>query len=727
MATETQTRKILIKIDSSGGEGTLKKLSNQFASFTKEAKNMGASVKSAAGSLSFFQNALSFTIAGIGVRELVQAADAFQLLRDRITVFVGSQQEVDAVLKDLATSASFTKTSVEALATSYNRIAFATQDLGISSDAILGITTALQQTFRLSGATIAEATAATIQLSQGLASGQLRGQELRSVLEQNAVIGGILADKLGVTRGQLIKFAETGRITSEVMISALADNFDVLNEKASKLQITIGQAVTIALDKFKIKVDEINREFGISKGIVKGIELLVNNLDLLSAALAGVAVIGFGKLIGALKALSALVIANPYTAAFTAIVVGVTYLYQNWERATLYMSKAWLSFRELFIKGVIFVQDKLFGIDEFLRKLTGQKSITKEDFLKNDKEALAEVGKELEAVDKKLSSFSKKTDISSEAIQRQKDGLIEAKNALAALGSAAPKTLADINKELAFGVITLQEYEEAVDKIQISKLNKDFAEGKIALDNYYSSLIKIEEKFRPDGALFVGTNNYIKQAGTLSQNVADAITKTFSRLEDTLVEFTKKGRFEFSKMARAILEDINRIIIRATIVRPLAEAILNFAVSPSAGSAQSSVPAGATDLQGQTAGYAANGAYFDSTRAKFFASGGVVDSPTIFQYGTRKIGILGEAGPEAILPLRRTPSGDLGVAGGSGSNVQVNIINNASAEVQTEERVNEDGSRVLDVVIVQKVKDAMSRGQFDRVLNQNFGLNRRGG
>ena len=74
--------------------------------------------------------------------------------------------------------------------------------------------------------------------------------------------------------------------------------------------------------------------------------------------------------------------------------------------------------------------------------------------------------------------------------------------------------------------------------------------------------------------------------------------------------------------------------------------------------------------------FAAKGAYFAGGVAKF-AMGGIVDKPTMFAYangGTGRFGLMGEAGPEAIMPLKRGPDGKLGVqASGSIGNIIVNV------------------------------------------------------
>ena len=89
---------------------------------------------------------------------------------------------------------------------------------------------------------------------------------------------------------------------------------------------------------------------------------------------------------------------------------------------------------------------------------------------------------------------------------------------------------------------------------------------------------------------------------------------------------------------------------------------------------QQYVAKGAADWAGNAivSLFSANGNAFGSGGVKMFANGGVVDSPTLFNYsgGT---GVMGEAGPEAILPLKRNSQGKLGVeVSGNSQSVVVN-------------------------------------------------------
>ena len=90
-----------------------------------------------------------------------------------------------------------------------------------------------------------------------------------------------------------------------------------------------------------------------------------------------------------------------------------------------------------------------------------------------------------------------------------------------------------------------------------------------------------------------------------------------------------------------------------------------------------------------------------------FATGGVVGSPTMF--GTRSgLGLMGEAGPEAIMPLKRGSDGSLGVKadGIGGANVVVNVINNSNAKASVNQRQTSQGTEI-DVIIDQLVADKL--------------------
>ena len=99
---------------------------------------------------------------------------------------------------------------------------------------------------------------------------------------------------------------------------------------------------------------------------------------------------------------------------------------------------------------------------------------------------------------------------------------------------------------------------------------------------------------------------------------------------------------------------------------------------------------------------AANGGVF---------SNGIYSSPTLFAFAKGgKFGVMGEAGPEAVMPLTRGPDGSLGVRadGGSAAPVVVNVINNSDAQARTERRQTSQGTEI-DVIIDQMVAEKMNQ------------------
>jgi hypothetical protein len=129
----------------------------------------------------------------------------------------------------------------------------------------------------------------------------------------------------------------------------------------------------------------------------------------------------------------------------------------------------------------------------------------------------------------------------------------------------------------------------------------------------------------------------------------------------------------------------------------------------------------------QSAARNAHGNIFGETGIQAFARGGsftnqIVSEPTLFKFA-RGTGLMGEAGPEAVMPLKRMANGDLGIRSeGGGANVTVNIINNSGAEVKQEEYEDGDGNKQIDVIIGDLVNSHLGSGKADRVLSGRYGL-----
>jgi len=109
----------------------------------------------------------------------------------------------------------------------------------------------------------------------------------------------------------------------------------------------------------------------------------------------------------------------------------------------------------------------------------------------------------------------------------------------------------------------------------------------------------------------------------------------------------------------------------------------------------------------------ANGNVYDQSGFVPFAKGGVVDKPTLFPFA-KGIGLMGEAGPEAIMPLRRGPSGRLGVeaAGGGVGNVVVNVDASGTAVQGDSNQADQLGKAIGAAVQAELLKQKRPGGML---------------
>jgi lambda family phage tail tape measure protein len=160
-------------------------------------------------------------------------------------------------------------------------------------------------------------------------------------------------------------------------------------------------------------------------------------------------------------------------------------------------------------------------------------------------------------------------------------------------------------------------------------------------------------------------DDYANEATNAAKNIETAIKNSFGSMEDALVSFVTKGKLDFSSFVDSIIADMARAAVRQNITGPLAGML------------------GGLDLGGLFS-LNAHGAVYSAPSLSAH-SNSIVDSPTVFPFA-KGIGLMGEAGAEAIMPLTRTSGGDLGVkadlsgAGGPQS-VEVRVYNEGQQQV----------------------------------------------
>lgn len=766
MAAPTQTRRIIISVDSKGASG-LKDLADKLGGINKNTKDLAKGFGALGAATTTF-------LGGMSVRELAGFSDEIQNLNNRLLSMSGSQIEASRTLAALVSISRETNQSLAGIAESYLRMSGAIKDVGVNQAVLLDVTKTISNTFRLSGASTTEAANATIQLGQAFSLGVLRGQDLRSVMSQNLVLTRLLRKEFG---NDLLKQAEKGLITVPKLFEVLNKNMKSVNDQAKLMSATFEQSTTKAVDAFKLKVFELNDALGLSSKFAAGVQWVTVNMGSLATVMA---VVAFGTLPALAKGLytvaGAFGVLNPWVLALTVGLLAVTAAFGESfqiDELVVQMKSGFAQIQAIFERTLASIQDGRAKLAELIRGESEYSKGFKESaanlrqsakdhevhaqalwleyeanqaLLKTQKNNAATSKEWADAMAKLNNSFNKdKTpEQMLEALNKQfiagkisvtayNEAILdfnmdkalyqfkEGKKDLGQLNDMLRKVeLFKLNRDLKDGIITLQEYGDAVRNLQLRNLKEDLEAGRISLEEFNMKLASVSNSFSAGGAFRTGLQEYLTSIGTTTQQVAGLIKNAFMELENVFVDFIKNGKFEFAKFTQAILDDLTRIIIRAAIIQPLAQGILSGFSSTASAS-----PSGATGGGGgQYAVPNAMGNIYDGGLKKF-AGGGVVNSPTMFGYGGGKAGLMGEAGPEAILPLTRGAGGALGVTA-SVTPVTVNIINNNGSEVEAQETTGPNGERTIEILIQNKVRDGIASGKYDKVMKQSYGIGRRG-
>lgn len=229
--------------------------------------------------------------AAISIRQIVTYADTWTDLRSRVDLASGSQERGAAVMERLNQMARRTYSSLEQTTESYLANNTALRDLGMTTRESLDFTEALNNALVVSGARQQRAEQISNALSQAMALGQLRGQQLNTVIQNGGRVAELLAAELGVTGNELRGLGAQGRITGDVIRRALVGNLELLREEADNMPETIGDAFTLMGNAALTLVGTFDTLLGASGGVAQGIIFLADNLQ--QVASYGIALAGF--------------------------------------------------------------------------------------------------------------------------------------------------------------------------------------------------------------------------------------------------------------------------------------------------------------------------------------------------------------------------------------------------------------------------------------------------
>jgi len=239
-------------------------------------------------------------MAALSVQQVANYADAWTTLNNKLANAVRPQEQLIDVTSRVFEITQQTRSSLDATATLYARLERGTREYNTSAEDLAKLTTIINQGFVVSGATAQEAENAIIQLSQGIASGVLRGEEFNSVSEQGSRLMVALAQSLGVGIGELRAMAAEGKLTTDVVVNGLLSQGDEIGKEFANTVTTISQAMQTAGNNITKFFGENSTVKSFVSTFNSSVISVSENIEGLSAILASAAVLMGGRYAGAL-------------------------------------------------------------------------------------------------------------------------------------------------------------------------------------------------------------------------------------------------------------------------------------------------------------------------------------------------------------------------------------------------------------------------------------------
>jgi len=216
---------------------------------------------------------------GVAVKGINKAADSLTNLENRIALVTGRGKELDGTMNRLFQISKKTRGDIEGSADTFNRFGIALKGTGKSSEDLLKAVTSVNKAVAISGSSAESARGALVQLGQGLAAGQLRGEELNSVLEAAPRLAQAIADEMEVPLGAIRAIAQEGKLTTELVFNALINQAEALDAEFKTMQGTSEQAFGVMTDQISRVVAEISKGLGVTAAFTDRFNQISDSLE----------------------------------------------------------------------------------------------------------------------------------------------------------------------------------------------------------------------------------------------------------------------------------------------------------------------------------------------------------------------------------------------------------------------------------------------------------------
>lgn len=341
----------------------------------EEVENQTRRTGGAAESMkSKFMHAAAAVGAALSIKNIIGLADAMTQTEARLNLITGDLEKTAALQDQIMASANRSRASYQSTADAVAKMGIMAKDAFNNTDELVAFTELINKQFTIAGASVAGQEAAMMQLTQAMASGVLRGEELNSIFEQAPTIIQTIADHLGVSVGEIRAMAAEGQITAQVVKEAMLGSAKEINDQFNDMPYTFAQVWTmmqnILLEAFGPLIQVIGA----------GAQWIYENWAAIEPVLVGVAtavaILTAAYLVHtaatwlqveANRALIISLLSNPilWIAVAIGILVGMIYkwiqsvggLRNAWNLCTLALIVGWNTVKLAFFVGVYWVMD----------------------------------------------------------------------------------------------------------------------------------------------------------------------------------------------------------------------------------------------------------------------------------------------------------------------------------------------------------------------------------
>jgi tape measure domain-containing protein len=233
------------------------------AAIREQMQEVAKSTESSASSVASVLGNLRGLFAGLSVgllaKQFIELADSFSLVQARLRLATQSQQEFAEASKAIYEIAQRNSLGLQEATTLYAKLADPIRRVGGGAKETAAIVDAFATSLRVSGASTMEASSATMQFAQAMASGKLSGDEFRSMSEASPRFMRALADGMGQPIEKLKQMGSESKLTADVVGNALIKSLGALQKEAQGLPDTVGGAFTRLKNEVLIAVDAVNQ------------------------------------------------------------------------------------------------------------------------------------------------------------------------------------------------------------------------------------------------------------------------------------------------------------------------------------------------------------------------------------------------------------------------------------------------------------------------------------